>query len=295
MSEFNIQSESIDVEQIMQQIRSRIRDKRGQDYTEAEIRKLANVKLERFLNPHDVRSDLVKHYRRRQSQPEGDATPDPDDFDVDAIYRSSRPGLPGTLLFWIRKRLNFILKFFVNPVPITDALHSLTDALHSQQQLNRLDFELMNNLVVEMTRLAIEMKNLKMRVESIAARLDFDERRARALEGVVQYREGGAPAARSGGADETTGDGSAESPERKRRRRRRGRRRSGSTPAAAGPASPEADESSAVERTATATESHGDEPAPQPPQPETREPSRESGASVGKRDRPSDEAGSPKQ
>ena len=290
MSEFNIQSESIDVERIMQQVRSRIRDKRGQDYTEAEIRKLANVKLERFLNPHDVRSDLVKHYRRQQNQPEGDATPDPDDFNVDTIYQSSRPGFPGTLLFWIRKRLNFILKFFVNPVAITDALHS-------QQQLNRLNFELMNNLVVEMTRLAIEMKNLKMRVESIAARLEFDERRARALEGVVQYREGGAPSApaRSGGADETTGDGSAVSPERKRRRRRRGRRRSGSTPAAAGPASPEADESSAVKRTATAAESHGDEPAPQPPQPEAREPSRESVASAGKRDRPSDEAGSPKQ
>ena len=288
MSEFNIQSESIDVEQIMQQVRSRIRDKRGQDYTEAEIRKLANVKLERFLNPHDVRSDLVKHYRQRQNQPAGEATPNPDDFDVDTIYRSARPGVPGKLLFWIRKRLNFILKFFVNPVPITDALHS-------QQQLNRLNFELMNNLVVEMTRLAIEMKNLKMRVESIAARLDFDERRGRALEGVVQYREGGAPAARSEGADETTADGTTASPERKRRRRRRGRRRSGSTPAAAGPASPATDESAAVERTATATESHGDEPAPPPPQPATREPSPESGASAGTSDRSSDEAGSPKQ
>ena len=288
MSEFNIQSESIDVEQIMQQVRSRIRDKRGQDYTEAEIRKLANVKLERFLNPHDVRSDLVKHYRQRQNQPEGEATPDPDDFDVDTIYRSSRPGVPGKLLFWIRKRLNFILKFFVNPVPITDALHS-------QQQLNRLNFELMNNLVVEMTRLAIEMKNLKMRVESIAARLDFDERRGRALESVVQYREDGALAARSEGADETTADGSTASPDRKRRRRRRGRRRSGSAPAAAGPASPETDESSAVERTATAAGSHGDEPAPPPPQPATREPAPESGASAGTSDRSSDEAGSPKQ
>ena len=288
MSEFNIQSESIDVEQIMQQVRSRVRDKRGQDYTEAEIRKLANVKLERFLNPHDVRSDLVKHYRQRQNQPEGEATPDPDDFDVDSIYRSARPGVPGKLLFWIRKRLNFILKFFVNPVPITDALHS-------QQQLNRLNFELMNNLVVEMTRLAIEMKNLKMRVESIAARLDFDERRGRALEGVVQYREGGAPAPRSEGADETTADGSAASPERKRRRRRRGRRRSGSTPAAAGSASPETAQSSAVERTATAAESHGDEPAPSPPPPATREPSPESKASASTSARSSDEAGSPKQ
>jgi len=32
-----------------------------------------------------------------------------------------------------------------------------------------------------------------MRVESMSSRLDFDERRARALEGVVQYRPGAVP------------------------------------------------------------------------------------------------------
>ena len=42
--------------------------------------------------------------------------------------------------------------------------------------------------MLELTRLGIEVKNLKMRVESMSSRLDFDERRARALEGVVQYR-----------------------------------------------------------------------------------------------------------
>ena len=45
MSDFKIRSDSIDVEQIMRQIRSRIREKRGVDYTEDEIRELANVKL----------------------------------------------------------------------------------------------------------------------------------------------------------------------------------------------------------------------------------------------------------
>ena len=34
MSEFTIRSESVDVEQIMKQIRQRILEKRGQDYTE---------------------------------------------------------------------------------------------------------------------------------------------------------------------------------------------------------------------------------------------------------------------
>ena len=64
MSDFNVRSESVDVEQIMRQIRSRIREKRGVDYTEEEIRELANVKLEKFLDPEGVRSDLLEQYRK---------------------------------------------------------------------------------------------------------------------------------------------------------------------------------------------------------------------------------------
>ena len=60
MSEFNIRSASIDVEQIMRQIRARVREKRGADYTEDQIRELANVKLERFLDSKTVRTDLVR-------------------------------------------------------------------------------------------------------------------------------------------------------------------------------------------------------------------------------------------
>ena len=63
-----------------------------------------------------------------------------------------------------------------------------------------LHYELMHNLVIEITRLGIEVKNLKMRVESLASRLEFNERRARALESVVVYRgaaRGSARASRS--------------------------------------------------------------------------------------------------
>ena len=38
MTDMQIRSDSVDVEQIMRQIRSRIRDKRGVDYTEDEIK-----------------------------------------------------------------------------------------------------------------------------------------------------------------------------------------------------------------------------------------------------------------
>src|SRR5947209_8033557 len=53
-------------------------------------------------------------------------------------------------------------------------------------------FEVVHNLVFELTRAGIELKNLKMRVESLAGRVEFNERRARALESVVVYKpEGG--------------------------------------------------------------------------------------------------------
>ena len=54
-------------------------------------------------------------------------------------------------------------------------------------------YEVLHNLVLETTRQSIEVKNLKMRVESLASRLDFSERRVRALEGVVQYRPEAVP------------------------------------------------------------------------------------------------------
>jgi ribonuclease E len=67
---------------------------------------------------------------------------------------------------------------------------------HKTQQRDEVDalyYELVHNLVLELTRVGIENRNLKMRLESLSSRMDFDERRARALEGVVQYRPGTGP------------------------------------------------------------------------------------------------------
>jgi hypothetical protein len=62
-----------------------------------------------------------------------------------------------------------------------------------REELDALYYEVIHNLVLEVTRLGIENKNLKMRVESLGSRMDFDERRARALEGAVQYKPGSGP------------------------------------------------------------------------------------------------------
>jgi hypothetical protein len=351
MNEFTVRADSVNVEEIMERIRTKIREKRGVDYTEEEIQRLANVKLEQFLDPASVRSDLVQQYRRKSPSapmpvlpplpprpvfpPQGPLPdfpllpplpppealrplPPPLDtdyrFDPDTMYASSR-GAMGRALMAIRRLLNPILKLFFNPGSIAHALHVQSvvnterlapsvhrelDQLHTfysrfhgqvqrtyealeqfrrdresfQQVYARLDryqneferihdhfdrlhgesdrfrhkfavreevealsFEMLNNLVVEVTKLGIETKNVKMRLESLASRLDFDERRARALEGVVQYRVPiAAPPPRPQPPPPVAGGPSmpAEQPQsadqgalRSRRRRRRGRRRAG--------------------------------------------------------------------
>ena len=279
MAEFNIRSDAIDVEQIMAQIRSRIREKRGVDYTEEEIRELAGVKLDRFLDPKNVRSDLVSHYKQQDAPAtNAESWPSTEEFDPASAYRSTRPGLVGRGLYAIRRLLNPILKLFFNPGPLldsvsgqsrdlrrtTDILQAHAEHLRRRAEVDVLTYEVMNNLVVEMTRLAIEMKNHKMRVESVAARLDFDERRARALEETLQQQ------ARS----ETSGGSSEGSGERRRRRRRRGRRApgngsdGGAEAAAPAAAQPEPEPAPAEAREASDAES-GPVPDSSDPDPES--------------------------
>ena len=70
MADVNVRSDSVDVEQIMRQIRARVREKRGADYTEAELQQLAKVKLEKFLDPRGVRCDR-NCSRRSERTPRG--------------------------------------------------------------------------------------------------------------------------------------------------------------------------------------------------------------------------------
>lgn len=222
MTDFTVRSDNVDVEQIMHQIRSRIREKRGVDYTEEEIRELANVKLETFLDPRNVRSDLIDQFRRSKA-----AMPPPQNFafEESTLYESHRG-----LIRWIRRLLNPLLKLFLNPNPLIQALNiqaALNTRNAKREELDALHYEVLHNLVIELTRLGIEVKNLRMRLESMSSRLDFDERRARALEGVVQYRPGVVPPQQppAGGGGSDSADEQAE--RRTRRRRRRGRRRDG--------------------------------------------------------------------
>ena len=249
MSDFHVRSDAVDVEQIMEQIRRRVRDKRGVDYTEEQIRELASVRLEKVLDPKNLRSDLLEQFRK--SRPLEDSTLPPVatyEFEDSTLYDTHRG-----LLRTIRRLLNPLLKLFFNPNQLVNVLHqqadlnrhfvqTTTQARVDRAAWNSLYYEVLHNLVLETTRSGIELKNLKMRVEALSSRLDFSERRLRALEGVVQYRpEAVAPRERRpdppapSGSVEPAGvpgpsatsssfDASGAGGERKRRRRRRGRR-----------------------------------------------------------------------
>ena len=193
MPDFNVRSDSVNVEQIMEQIRGRIREKRGVDYTEQQIRELAAVKLEKFLDPRGVRSDLLDQFRKAQPAYEPPELPN-FAFEDATLFESHRAPIR-----WIRKLLMPLLKLLFNPNPLIQALHiqSRLNTVNAERdarreaarrQMDQLYYELVHNLVVETTRTGIEVKNLKMRIESIASRLEFSERRARALEGAVVYK-----------------------------------------------------------------------------------------------------------
>lgn len=292
MAEFNIRTDAVDVEQIMRQIRARIQEKRGVDYTEQQIQELANVKLERFLDPKGIRSDLVEQFKRARDRKLDPFQPVQYAVDANDLYGSRRG-----IVRIMRKLFNPILKLLLNSNRLVQVLHQQTElnALYEKQfhllrdknqqrdDVDVLYYELVHNLVLELTRIGIENRNLKMRLESLSSRMDFDERRARALEGVVQYRAGTGPArdvppqpaarpfaqpeslqgtptpgaaAPSVGASGGTEQAGESSTARRRRRRRRGRRGGrGRAPGETAAAGQSAEVSSADD---SATPPHGD-------------------------------------
>jgi len=219
MADFTVRSDAVNVEQIMEQIRARIREKRGVDYTEEQIRELAAVKLQKFLDPRGVRSDLLEQFRKTQPPYEPPQLPN-FAFEDSTLFESHR----GPLRF-IRRLLRPILKLFFNPNPLIQALHiqSKVNTMlaerearleASRRSTESLYYELIHNLVLETTRLGIEVKNLTMRVESLSSRQDFNERRARALESAVVYKgsQGSQGSVGSAGAQGSLGSGSPGSP-----------------------------------------------------------------------------------
>ncbi len=165
MSEFPAQSNDIDVERIMEQIRARIESRRVADST-----------------PADPAEEFAAALRPSESF----------DFHGNSIYRSSRGGV-GWVLYGIRRLLRPLLKFVFNIDPMVEALctqarlnaqrakfdDEVARGLAAREQQDVLNRRVVQNLLDEMRKLSAEMKTQRTLVESMAERLDAWERQAR--------------------------------------------------------------------------------------------------------------------
>ena len=248
--------DQVDVEQIMKEIRGRVAQRQGVDLTGEQIQDLAARRLESILDPRAIKASLLETLRRQAGAVSPTVAPklstEPAySFEDTTLYDSHR-----SILRFIRKLLNPLLKLFFNPNPLIRALHlqaqinvnaAAREAERDQQQAewNALHYEILQRLVGEISRVSIEVQALTARVESLGGRVDFNDRRVRSIEATVPpprppaparpHVEGppppravesapagaplAAPAPEAGPTDVTVTDGV-----RRRRRRRRGRR-----------------------------------------------------------------------
>ena len=242
----------VDVEQIMRDIRGRIAQRQGVDLSTQQIQDLAARRLESILDPRTIKPSLLDALRRTAgAAPARSANEVRNEpaftFEDTTIYDSHRGALR-----LIRRLLNPLLKLFFNPNPLIHALHLQArlnmeaaerdaDRDRRQTEWNALHYEIVQRLVTEVSRVSLELKPLSMRVESLDAKVDFNERRVRDIEGSVhRSRSQGRPSApvaaspaegsetapaaavtdiAAAGVESQPSDGT-----KRRRRRRRGRR-----------------------------------------------------------------------
>lgn len=243
-------AEQVDVEQIMRDIRARIAQRHGIELTTPQIQELAARRLEAILDPRTINPTLTEQLRKAASNPIDVPLPaiDPGyEFDESTLFDTHRG-----LLRLIRRLLNPILKLFFNPTPLIQTLHTQArmnkqaaareaERERRQTEWNALHYEILSRLVTEVSRVSIEMQELSGRVESLAARVDFNDRRVRTIESAaVQARPAHpraseaqtAVSAPAGAQEPAVSSVAPEAPAadggmRRKRRRRRGRRSGG--------------------------------------------------------------------
>ena len=243
-------TDRVDVEQIMREIRARIAQRSGVDLSNQQIQELAARRLEAILDPRGLKPELLDQLRRSAGEraastdaPPVTATSQLYPFDEASLYDS-----PNSLLRLLRKLFRPVLRMLFNPTPIAHALalqsrlnteltRRETERDRRQAEWNALHSEILRRLATEVSRGSIEGQSLALRVESLAAKVDFNERRVRGMEG-AQARtprpqdaappaQAGTAAAPEAAAPQPGGEGQQGEAPRRRRRRRRGRRGQG--------------------------------------------------------------------
>jgi hypothetical protein len=246
-------NDRVDVEQIMREVRARIAQRSGVDLTNQQIQELAARRLEAILDPRGLKPELLDQLRRAA----GERTVSVDaaapsaaqsyPFDEATLYDS-----PNGFLRLLRKLFNPLLRLLFNPTPIahalaqqsrlnTELLQREAERDRRQVEWNALHYEILQRLALDVSRASVEWQSLSLRVESLGAKVDFNERRVRSMEGTQapQARpprpQESTPAPQQTAATVTTttdlvpqqpapAEGQPAGEPRRRRRRRRGRR-----------------------------------------------------------------------
>ncbi|MEQ1574936.1 MAG: hypothetical protein ABL993_11895 [Vicinamibacterales bacterium] len=178
----------------MRDIRARIATSHGIDLTSQQIQELAARRLEAILDPRTMKPGLLDQLRKgagvpRQAEPDSPRRAAPYTFDETSLYESHRG-----LLRFIRSLLKPVLKLFLNPAPLVTALKTQVtlnaeaaaredDNDRRQAEWNALHYEVLQRVVTETARVSIELQSLSMHVESLSGKVDFNDRRVRAMEG----------------------------------------------------------------------------------------------------------------
>jgi hypothetical protein len=171
---FRIEAEGVDVEEVMREVRRRIAEKKDGLLSDAEVRQIAEHRLDPVLDKADVSARLLK-----------ELLDDPArwgySFDAETLYRSSR-GSVGQTLERIRAWLRPEQKLFWNPNP-------MISALSRQADLNVTFVHLLHNLTLEVTRLNIDLQDLRNRNLQLQGRLELLARREKTLEHLAVLRD----------------------------------------------------------------------------------------------------------
>jgi hypothetical protein len=229
-----VRTDHVDVAEIMRDIRARIAQRHGINLTDQQIDELASRRLEAILDVRSAGPELMEQLRRAAgtratSVPSGHSL-EAYQFEADTLYTT-----PSRLLRAIRRLLHPLLKLFFNPAPLVMALNIQsrlntkiagleTERANRQAEWNALHYALLQRLVAEMARLSLETQHFSQQIEALSAKVDFNDRRVRGLEGSSHQAELRSEAIAQTRQETSTALAGGEQAPARKRRRRRGRR-----------------------------------------------------------------------
>jgi hypothetical protein len=230
----------------MREIRSRISQRHGIDLSPQQIQDLAARRLEAILDPRTVNPTLFEQLRRSAGIAP-DVTPPAAEAGEDDPAAAYDVG--GGFAGFLRRLLRPVLAPLLSALQKHDrqsreAAQRAAEIAQRQTEWNALHYQVLQRLVTEVSRASIEVQSYAGRIESLSTRVDYNDRRVRALENAPAPQRGhraetspvpaaaataseASPSGTAVGGPASASIASSDAP-RRRRRRRRGRRIPGS-------------------------------------------------------------------